>query len=76
MQDNGGQGLALVNNFIDKPLQMILHKPSRSLNFMLNRHNLVETQEKDLELTLGKSEVRPSFNTVRPTFKNVFPNLT
>lgn len=39
-------------------------------------HNLVETQEKDLELTLGKSEVRPSFNTVRPTFKNIFPNLT
>lgn len=43
---------------------------------MLNRHNLVETQEKDLELTLGKSEVSSSFNSVRPTFKNIFPNLT
>lgn len=75
-QENGRQGLALVNNFIDKPLQTILHKPSRNLNFMLNRHNLVETQGKDLKLTLGKSEVRSSFNTVRPTFKNNFPNLT
>lgn len=71
-QDNGRQGLALVHNFIDKPLQTILHKPSRNLNFMLNRQNLVETQEKDLELNLGKSEVRPSFNTVRPTFKKNF----